>query len=531
MVEPKFLPEEIFEKREQLGINNSVRLLFEIIDTEKDIKIRKDAISYLGLISKDSGDLKQECFEILENVLISDENNDIKCEAAGALGKMQYEKVLKPLNWILEQDATNNDLKEASLKAIANIRFEDPEIQLFIKELGNKNKSIRNFIRNQIIGLNPEKSIVKLVESLKNEELSSYHKTEIIDLIGLELSSINITFEDSSFIKIKYPEIFSKLVENKQILLENITLISIKDNSQLMNNTLAILRVLGEEIYQDLIKLLLIDDFIVKKNATKLIGKLKLKEAVDFLIVNLDNIYNEVSIATIEALGEIGSISAVPDLLNVLNIEDISYEYLDIDMKFYILDAVKNIYLNNTEAVYDDLYSYLRTDNDTIKESIAYILGEISDDEFVNPLVGLLKEKNLDVKKNSIIALGKIGHLEAIEALISVLDDKYSYWLIKKVAVDAIYNIFHKNSYLLQDEGNESRRILIQNTAKLIEHLSQKDKEDFKVKLSLIKFLEEFGGEAALNALLKRVNDFHRVVRIYASNAIKKIEEKLELEE
>lgn len=531
MVEPKFLPEEIFEKREQLGINNSVRLLFEIIDTEKEIKIRKDAIGYLGLISKDSGDLKQECFETLENVLISEENNDIKCEAAGALGKMQYEKVLKPLKWILEQDTTNNDLKEASLKAIANIRVEDPEIQLFITELGTKNKSIRSFIRNQIMSLNPEKSIIMLVKSLKNEEISTYHKTEIIDLIGLELSSINITFEDSSFIKIKYPDIFSNLVENKKILLENITMISIKDNSQLMNNTLVILRVLGEEINQDLIKLLLIDDFIVKKNATKLIGKLKLKEAVDFLIVNLDNIYNEVSIATIEALGEIGSIAAVPDLLNVLNIEDISYEYLDIDMKFYILDAVKNIYLNNTEAIYDDLYSYLRTDNDTIKESIAYILGEIADDEFVNPLVGLLKEKNLDVKKNSIIALGKIGHLEAIDPLISVLDDKYSYWLIKKVAVDAIYNIFHKNSYLLQDEGKESRRVLIQNAAKLIEHLSRKDNEDFKVKLSLIKFLEDFGGEAALNALLKRVNDFHRVVRIYASNAIKKIEEKLELEE
>ena len=227
MVDPKILPEEIFQKREQLGINNSVRMLFEIIDTEKDKKIRMDAISYLGLISKDSGELKQECFETLENVLISEENVEIKCEAAGALGKMQYEQALKPLNWVMEQETTNNDLKEASLKAIANVRFQEPEIQLFIKELGNTNKSIRNLVRNQIISLNPEKSIKMLVESLKNEDLSSNHKIEIVDLIGLELSSINITFEDSSFIKIKYPEIFSDLVKNKKFLLDAITSISI----------------------------------------------------------------------------------------------------------------------------------------------------------------------------------------------------------------------------------------------------------------------------------------------------------------
>ncbi|MBA7687566.1 hypothetical protein ES703_96030 [subsurface metagenome] len=54
--------------------------------------------------------------------------------------------------------------------------------------------------------------------------------------------------------------------------------------------------------------------------------------------------------------------------------------------------------------------------------------------------------------------------------------------------------------------------------------------ENYKVKLSLIKLLEIYGGEQTLSALIKRVNDFHRVVRIYASNAIKKIEERLELE-
>lgn len=127
--------------------------------------------------------------------------------------------------------------------------------------------------------------------------------------------------------------------------------------------------------------------------------------------------------------------------------------------------------------------------------------------------------------------MGKIGNMESLDPLIQILEAKYSYWIIKKVAVDAIYHIYRKNSYLLAEAREESRRKLTKSTAKLIDYLSRKDKENFKVKLSLIRFLEEYGGEPALNALLKRVNDFHRVVRIYSSNAIKKIEEKLELEE
>ncbi|MHA1915533.1 MAG: HEAT repeat domain-containing protein, partial [Promethearchaeota archaeon] len=278
-------------------------------------------------------------------------------------------------------------------------------------------------------------------------------------------------------------------------------------------------------------KLLLIDDFIVKKNAITLSGKLKLNNAVDFLVTNLDNIYNEVSIASIEALGEIGDVSAVPELVDILDIEDVTFEYTDLDMKLYILDAIKKIYLNTSETSYEYLLEYLENDNDTIRESIAFILGELGKEDFVAPLIKLLKVRNLDVKKNTIIALGKIGKTEALEDLIKIMEDMTSYWLIKKVAADAVYNIYQNNWYKIKDHGKETKRELIKNMAKITDHLGNTFDENFKVKLSLIKILEVYGGKPALEALLKRVNDFHRVVRIRASNAIKKIEERLELDQ
>ncbi|MFX0081088.1 MAG: HEAT repeat domain-containing protein [Candidatus Hodarchaeota archaeon] len=530
MLGTKIHPREIFERRKELGVKNSVNMLTEIIESDVDGNKRKEAIKYLALISNNSMEIKDNCFTIFENLLISEEKVEIKCEAAKAIGRIKHEKGLKPLKWILEQKQVDNELKLSVFKAIRQIRFKEPEIKLFINELDCNFNAIKDFITIQLLSLNPEHLISGLLDSLKNKYLSNKHKAELIKLIGYELSSINISYEDISYMEVKYPEIITNLIQNKDVLLDVITLILKEEDLELLNSIITILKLMGEEIAREIIKLLLIDDFIVRKNAIILSGKLKIKNAVDFLITNLDNIYNEVSIASIEALGEIGDLSAVPELLDILDIEDISFEYTDLDMKLYILDAIKKIYSSNQDASYDYLYSCLERENNTIRESVAFILGELGNEEFVQPLVKLLSIKNLDVRKNTIIALGKIGNLDSLENLIRLLEDKDSYWLIKKVTVDAIYNIFQNNWYQKKDDEEDVKRLLNKNIAILIDHLGNEADENFKVKISLIKILETYGNDLALSALLKRVNDFHRVVRIRASNAIKKIEERLELD-
>ncbi|UCC19675.1 MAG: HEAT repeat domain-containing protein [Promethearchaeota archaeon] len=530
MLKTKINPREIYQRSQEFGLKASADMLTEIIELEKDNNKRKEAIKYLGLIGNTSKSLKNECFETFENLLISDNKIEIKCEAAKALGRIKHEKALKPLKWILEQKPIDYNIRIAALKAINKTRFEEPEIRLFINELDSNFKSIKEYVFIQLLSLNPGILINLLLDSLKNKKFSNNHKAELIKLIGYEISSINVSFEDRSYIKIKYPEILSNLIKNKDIILSVVTQILKEEDPSLMDSVISILKLLEMEVRKDLLNLLLLDDFIVKKNAIILCGKLKLNDAVDSLISSLDNIYNEVAIAAIEALGEIGELSAVPELIDILDIEDISFEYTDLDMKLYILDAIKKIYLSNKDYSYDYLYSSLAKDNDTIKESIAFILGEMGKAESVKPLIDLLKERNLDVKKNTAIALGKIGSIESLGDLLKIIEDDKAYWLLKKVATDAIYNIFQRNWYRVKDNEQDVTRALNKNMAFLTDHLRIKENENHKVKLSLIKLLENYGGEQALDALIKRVNDFHRVVRIYASNAIKKIEERLELE-
>ncbi len=528
MSDPKLSPQDIYDKREEFGLENSVEMLTDIIETEKDNNRRKEAVKFLGGIGNYIPRLKNECFTTIENVLISEDKIDLKCEAAKALGKLKNDKALKPLKWLLEQKLDNVELRLATLKAIMKIKFEVPQINVFIKELDSSYNTVREFVRNHLVGIEPEILIKFLLAYLKNVDISNEHKTEIIKLIGYELSSINIAFQDMNYIKVKYPELISKLYKDKAVLLEEITRTLREEDTELLNSAVSILILLSPEINKDVIKLLLSDDFIVRKNAIILIGKLKLRDAVDTLITGLDNIYSEVSVATIEALGEIGDLSAVPELLEVLNVEDISFEYTDIDMKFYIMDAVKKIYSANKDADFSILFSHLNSDSDTLKESVAFILGEIGSEESTKPLINLLKIRTLDVKKNAIIALGKIGTVEPIRNLIEILEDSESYWLIKKVAVDAIYNIFQRNWYRVRGKDEYLERMLNKYIATLIDYLKQSETENTKVKVSLIKFLEIYGEESALGALLSRVNDFPRIIRIHASNAIKKIEDKIE---
>jgi len=528
MPDSNLSPQEIFDNREEYGLENSVGMLTDIIETYKDNSKRKSAIKFLGGIIKYVPVLNNECFTTLENILISELNIDIKCEAAKALGKLKNEKVLKPLKWTLEQKSTDVDLRLAVLKAIIKTKFKEPQISIFVNELGSEYSSIREYVRSQLVGLEPEILIALLLDNLESESISNKHKSEIIKLIGYELSSINITFQDMDYIKVKYPEVVSNLLRNKVLLLEQITRNLKTEDIELIDSATRILRLLSPEINRDVIKLLLSDDFIVRKNAITIVGKLKLKDAVDSLISGLDNIYSEVSVATIEALGEIGDLSAVPELLDVLNVEDISFEYTDIDMKFYIMDAIKKIYSSNKGANYDFLFLNLESNSETLKESIAFILGEIGNEEFAEPLTELLKTRNLDVKKNAIIGLGKIGNIDPIAHLIDILENPNSYWLIKKVAIDAIYNIFQRNWYRIKDNNIEFKRALTKHIATLIDLLKSSEAENAKVKVSLIKFLENYGDEPALSALLARVNDFPRIVRIHASNAIKKIEDKIE---
>ncbi len=236
MINPNISPEEIFQRREEFGVENSFKFLSEILDNEQDFNKRKGAIKYLSLVSKDAPYLKKDCFNTLENILISEDGIEIKCEAAKGLGKLRYSEVLKPLKWFLEQGVEDIDLKKTILKAIYKTNFEIPEIKLFINELDSKYNTIREYVKNQLITVKPGILVNSLIDFLNKENISNSHKSEIIKLIGYELKSINLTFGDLSYIEIKYPEIVATLKINRRKILNEITRILKEEDQELISS-------------------------------------------------------------------------------------------------------------------------------------------------------------------------------------------------------------------------------------------------------------------------------------------------------
>ena len=234
MIDPFPSPEEIFQRKDEFGLETSIEMLTKILDSEKESEVRKGAIKYIGLVSKDAPTLKKACFDTLESILVSEDGIEIKCEAAKSLGKLKYEKALKPLMWILNQKP-GPELELSILKAIRKTRFLEKEVSLYIERLGSEFSIIRDFVRNKLLSLEPELLIQSLLNTLKIEEISNDHQIEILKLIGTEISSINVSFADLSYLSAKYPEIVSNLKNEKNLLLNHITRVLREDDNDLMN--------------------------------------------------------------------------------------------------------------------------------------------------------------------------------------------------------------------------------------------------------------------------------------------------------
>ena len=79
MLDPNLKPQEIYSRRNELGLENTIDLLSEIIEGDKDFDRRKNAIKYISMLPIKTKELKKEICGIIESVLISDENIDLKC--------------------------------------------------------------------------------------------------------------------------------------------------------------------------------------------------------------------------------------------------------------------------------------------------------------------------------------------------------------------------------------------------------------------------------------------------------------------
>lgn len=187
------------------------------------------------------------------------------------------------------------------------------------------------------------------------------------------------------------------------------------------------------------IDLLADPDWVVRREAVITLGEMGDERCVEPLARALRDGDWQVREVAIEAMGQVGS-PAVETLLKLLR---------DWEVRKYAIAALGKI---RDERVLDPLMLQLRNDefkDDAIDALVA--LGAPS----VEKLIPALRDKDENVRKCAVLALGRIKSSEAIDPLIQMLGDKD--WFTRLTAAAALESIG-------DDRGREAIKPLLKDS-------------------------------------------------------------------
>jgi len=154
---------------------SAVELLITLIENVDNLTTRIDSIEILGKIKIKN----KKVFKALENLIVSDSNENIRISAANTLNVLFQEKAIPPLKWALQH--------EKSLNCLITIIQNLGEIK------GNKAKSV----------------LIRKIYSINNSEFkynieNLIHKKEVETFSNSLLAGIIITYFLISSLKLKF---------------------------------------------------------------------------------------------------------------------------------------------------------------------------------------------------------------------------------------------------------------------------------------------------------------------------------------
>ena len=186
------------------------------------------------------------------------------------------------------------------------------------------------------------------------------------------------------------------------------------------------------------IDLLTDTDWVVRREAVITLGEMGDERCVEPLARALRDGDWQVREVAIEAMGQVGS-PAVETLLKLLR---------DWEVRKYAIAALGKI---RDERVLDPLMLQLR--NDEFKDDAINALVELGQPS-VEKLIVALRDKDENVRKSAVLALGRIKNGEAIEPLIEMLGDQD--WFTRLTAAAALESIG-------DDRGREAIKPLLKD--------------------------------------------------------------------
>jgi Leucine-rich repeat (LRR) protein len=189
-------PKKIYEdlEREKIDKLTAADLLIYLIGNSDNIEIREESLKILQRIGVNNN----KVFSVLEDVLVSDPNMEIRELGAQSLKKLFQEKALPPLKWALDHEKSwqlllyiTSSILEFNSQSAKSVFLDK------IKRFNNYNfiKSLTGLIRNEEI---QNLDISKLAEIIKNYIIIN-HIEETLKEVNYEVSDGLVVDLDLAF--------------------------------------------------------------------------------------------------------------------------------------------------------------------------------------------------------------------------------------------------------------------------------------------------------------------------------------------
>lgn len=274
----------------------------------------------------------------------------------------------------------------------------------------------------------------------------------------------------------------------------------------------------------------IIEDKILGKTSPSIEARKTLikigSEAIPYIFekFNDEKTSENLKVKIIEILGEIKDETSIKFLKEILNKKEIILKEKVIEVLIsdkgqtdFLIDYYKNADENlkikiiiefgkyKVENTLPFLYECLKDKNWEIRKYALWAIGEIKENVDVEKLIPLVKDKNDLVRKEVAETFGKIKNNSTISYLIELLND--SNWLVKVAGIKAAIEL--KDPRLFEP---------------ILSLLYDKQLE---VKLEAIKALAIFKDKRATLSLISHLNDrYHLLVREYSAYALGEIMDK-----
>ncbi len=389
---------------------DAMELLTEILSDAKKDEITISVLKAFGFTGDDRA--LAEVISLLDN-----ENEKLRIESAGTLGKIKTPKAHKMMVSTLLNSQKNINTRILIAQALGDVRNRD-SVEPLIRSLKSDDVDLRNTAHNALV------KITRQPIGKNAPRWEAWWATNKVKSREQWLEDIVEELEET----IKQVEAENDFL-NKEIAKKSIELLKQSSNNsdiklfmEAAKSKYAGVRVFAAnelakrkppEALDMFFKLMLDDNVEVRMVAARTLGEIADKKAVEPLLGAINDENVDVQVEVVKALGMIGKSSAAKELITLLDSKSTKVLKAVIESLGMIVD----------DRAPDYIIPLLHNNDPVIRETVAMALGKIKDTRSVEPLIRALFDKEERVRWYAADSLGKLKAGKAVAPLIVLLSD------------------------------------------------------------------------------------------------------------